>query len=272
MKKMILILAAIIFAAGCHNVNDWEYDSIPPTPPRNINTITGDNRVDIYWQRNTEPDLAGYNVYFSYSYDGTYELIGTTYDNYFVDYGARNGVTYYYAVTAFDYNNNESELSYDVVYDTPRPEGFDRALFDLHVSPSNSGYDFSDYSVVPYDGEGSDFFFEKYEGIYYLNVWEDTDIQDMGPTYDIYDISFAPTDGWVPINDGENIKYVEAIPGHTYVIWTWDNRYAKVRISAIAGDRMIFDWAYQTVEGNRQLKINRKSIDRKNLSLQRKGR
>ncbi|MCK7520206.1 MAG: hypothetical protein MZV64_22195 [Ignavibacteriales bacterium] len=43
---------------------------------------------------------------------------------------AVNGDKYYYAVAAYDYNGNESELSYDVIYSTARPEGFNQAIFD----------------------------------------------------------------------------------------------------------------------------------------------
>lgn len=79
----------------------------------------------------------------------------------------------------------------------------------------------------------------------------------MGSTKDIWDISYAPTSGWVPLYQGENVKYVEAKVGNTYVIWTWDNHYAKIRISNITPERMVFDWAYQLVEGNRELKTGR---------------
>lgn len=268
MKKLSLLLIAFITAflmIGCDELDNSRYDNIPPSPPTNIRTITGDNRVDIFWDHSPERDVAGYNVYYSYSYSGKYTLIGSTDDNYFIDDGAKNGITYYYAVTAYDYNNNESELSRDVVYDTPRPEGFNQAVFDFNISPNNSGYDFSNYRVISYNDEAADFFFENYNGTFYINVWEDTDIQDMGATQDIYEISQAPIDGWIPIKTGENIKYAEAIIGHTYVIWTWDNHYAKIRIKNITRERMVFDWAYQLVEGNRELKRNSTSIDRKNM-------
>lgn len=268
MKKLRLLLIAFITAflmIGCDELDNSRYDNIPPSPPTNIRTITGDNRVDIFWDHSPERDVAGYNVYYSYSYSGKYTLIGSTDDNYFIDDGAKNGITYYYAVTAYDYNNNESELSRDVVYDTPRPEGFNQAVFDFNISPNNSGYDFSNYRVISYNDEAADFFFENYNGTFYINVWEDTDIQDMGATQDIYEISHAPIDGWIPIKTGENIKYAEAIIGHTYVIWTWDNHYAKIRIKNITRERMVFDWAYQLVEGNRELKRNSTSIDRKNM-------
>ena len=269
MKTLRLILTgSIIFLGliltGCDHFHD-SYDTTPPSPPTNLRTVTGDNRVDIYWDKNPERDVAGYNVYYAYSYNGKYTLIGTTQNTYFVDNGASNGTTYYYAVTAFDFNGNESDLSKDVIYDTPRPEGFNQAIFDYNKVPNNAGYNFKNYLVVPYNDASADMFFENYNGQYYLDVWKDSEIQDMGQTTDIYDVSTAPTGGWVPLQTGDNIKYTKAIVGHTYVIWTNDNHYAKVRISSIISDRMIFDWAYQTVEGNRELKRGSISFDRKNM-------
>jgi len=258
MKKTRVFLAISLIGlmaifSGCNKFHHF-YDDTPPSPPRDIWTVTGDCRVDIYWEENPENDVAGYNVYYSYSYDGKYTLIGSTESTHFIDDGAQNGSTYYYAVAAYDWEGNESDLSEDVVYDTPRPEGFNQALFDYIKSPNNSGYDFSKYLVLPYDDAASDFFFEKYNGKFYLDVWDDSDLQDMGSTIDIYDINKAPQGGWIPIDAGENIKYAEAKVGHTYVIWTWDNHYAKVRIKSISSERMVFDWAYQLAEGNRELK------------------
>lgn len=256
---------ALSILGGCSDEDYNYYDNTPPAPPVNIWTVTGDNRVDIGWDHNTEPDVAGYNVYFNYTYEGEYTLIGTTTDNYFVDFEAENGVTYYYGIAAYDYDGNESELSYDVIYDTPRPEGFNQSVFDFNYYPATSGYDFSDYLVGPYNDDYSDFFFENDNGVFYLNVWDDTDIQDMGSTNDIYDISFAPTTGWVPLFEGDNVKYTEAIIGNTYVIWTWDNHFAKIRISNITDERMVFDWAYQTADDNQELKRGSVPAERKRL-------
>ena len=258
-------LIGLILLGGCTDDLYNSYDNTPPYPPENIYTITGDNRVDIGWDHNHESDVAGYNVYYNYTYEGEYTLIGSTTDNYFIDFDAVNGETYYYAVTAYDYDGNESELSYAEVYDTPRPEGFNQAVFDYTYYPETSGYDFSDYLVVAYDDMAADFFFENYSGTFYLNVWDDTDIQDMGSTYDIYDISYAPQTGWIPLIDGDNVKYTEAIEGHTYVIWTWDNHFAKIRIRTMTSERMVFDWAYQLVEGNQELKRGATAVERKQI-------
>ncbi|MFC2135895.1 hypothetical protein ACFLTH_14870 [Bacteroidota bacterium] len=258
-------LFVLAFLGGCSQEDYYYYDNTPPSPPTNIWTITGDNRIDIGWDHNYESDVAGYNIYYNYEYEGEYTRIGSTTDNYFIDWGAENGVTYYYGIAAYDYDGNESELSYDVIYDTPRPEGFNQSIFDYTFYPSTSGYDFGDYLVTAYDYLGADFFFENFNGVFYLNVWDDTDIQDMGATNDIYDISYAPLTGWVPLLDGDNVKYTEALIGHTYVVWTWDNHFAKIRITNITNERMVFDWAYQTADGNQELKRGNIPQERKRL-------
>lgn len=249
MKNIILTLAlfSLAFILNSCGVND-SYDYTPPQAPTGVQVLNGDNRVDIYWNPNRESDVAGYNVYYNYTYQGKYTLLGSTKNTHFVDDGAVNGTKYYYGVAAYDYNGNESELSYDVVYSTPRPEGFNQAIFDYINFPNSSGYSFFDYKVVPYDDQYADFFFENYQGTFYLDVWNDSDIQDMGPTNDIYDIAYAPTSGW------SSTKDVIAKAGHTYVIWTFDNHYAKIRVKNITADRIVFDWAFQLVQGETQLK------------------
>ncbi len=258
-----LVLILVVGFYGCDN-DDRYIDTTPPAPPVNVDTYVANNEVEIVWDHNREPDLAGYNIYYNYTYEGEYTLIGSVdYEvNRFVDFEVENGIRYYYAVAAYDFNGNESELSYDEVYGVPRPEGMNQSIFDYIKFPSLAGYDFSEYQVGSYNEEtddfSADFFFENYQGTFYLNVWDDTDIQNMGATNNIYDITYAPISGWVPLVQGENVKYVEVQVGHTYVIYTWDNHFAKVRISAITTERVTFDWAYQLVEGERQLKANKK--------------
>ncbi len=235
------------------------FPNSPPAPPENVRTFVGDNLVEITWDYNRENDVAGYNSYYSDSYWGEYTLIGSTEFNSYVDYEAVNGIRYYYAVAAYDFNGNESELSYDEVYGVARPEGKNQKIYDYNAFPEISGYDFSEYAVVPFDENtdqfSADMFFENFDGVLYINVWDDTDIQDMGPTNDLYEITEAPLSGWVQLNEGENVKYVEAVAGHTYIIWTWDNHFAKIRIKDLSDQRMVFDWAYQLLEGEPQLKL-----------------
>jgi hypothetical protein len=256
MKKLLFSIAVFInllFLQSC-SINDPNhhnnYDTTPPAPPAGIQVINGDNRVDLSWIKNRESDLAGYNIYYSTSYDGKYYLLGSSTTNSYIDDGASNGVLNYYAITAYDESGNESDLSKDVAYATPRPEGFNQAIFDYRKFPGTSGYSFSTYSVVAFDSSLTDFFFENYNGKCYLDVYTDTDILDAGPTNDINDIAFAPASGWSPTKD------TTAIVGHTYIIWTWDNHYAKIRINniTVTKERIVFDWAYQLVPGDIQLK------------------
>ena len=67
--------------------------------------------VTLYWDANTEPDLAGYNVYYgtsSRNYGNPIPVGNTT--SYDVD-NLVEGVTYYFAVTALDTSGNESGFS-----------------------------------------------------------------------------------------------------------------------------------------------------------------
>ena len=243
MRSIVLVLSLGLVLVSCK-----ERDTIPPGPPRGITTISLDNAVQLDWLANTEPDVAGYRIWISNSYNGTYTEIGAVNGTQFTDYGAVNGVTYYYAVSAYDFEGNEGDLSKDVVYDTPRPEGYNVQAYDVVAFPNLSGYDFSTYSIGPYDDQFTDVYVEFFNGLPYLRVWTDTDIQDMGYTRDLDEISVAPAQGW------SDSRICEAIVGHTYVVWTIDDHYAKLRVVQIGANFILFDWAYQTAPSNPELK------------------
>lgn len=258
MKPILIVLAASLIILGCDK--ELDIDTTPPLPPQGIRTTSLDNAVELQWLASQAEDVKGYNVWVSNEYDGRYTLIASVSATNLVDYGAVNGVTYYYAVSAYDFNDNESALSKEVAYDTPRPEGYGVTLSDYQTSPNAAGYDFSQYTIFVYDDLNTDFFFENSNGRFYLDVWDDSDIQDMGYTNSLDDISSAPTQGWAPS------KSTEAIVGHTYIIWTWNDHYAKVRVKEVGASLLVFDWAYQTTEKNPELRIIRPSPkERKSL-------
>lgn len=251
MKTLKILLAGIVtgLLSGCYF--DVEApDTKPPSPPSGLYAEARDNKVYLDWNHSPERDVAGYKVWVSYSYSGRYELIGTTGGNYFDDKGVRNGTTYYYAVSAYDYSNNESELSDALAFATPRPEGFGVSINDYRTRPATAGYDFSTYSVGQYNDKYTDIFYEYYNGEYYMNVWDDTDIKDMGVTNSLYEITKAPTSGWSTTKD------VILRVGRTYVVWTNDDHYAKFRVVSISSTRAVFDWSYQLQKGNPYLKRN----------------
>lgn len=243
----LILTSVMLFSAGCHPMF-FGPDFEAPDPPTGLYTATGDNFIELFWDPNREPDVAGYNIYVSSSYNGRYELIGSSETEYFYDRDARNGSVYYYAVSAYDYDDNESELSTDVAYDIPRPEGYDVVLMNSRVAASQSGYDFSKYMIVAADDQYADMVFEGVTGSLKMMVSDDTDIQDMGPTGSILDVSQAPASGWSSTHD------VPLTVGHTYVVWTWDDHYAKFRVSGLSQNRVVFDWAYQLVPSNRLMK------------------
>jgi hypothetical protein len=242
----IVCVSLLVLAGCCYEGADHE----PPAVPRGVRSITGDEEVLIVWYHNTEPDLAGYRIYRSLEASGYYYEIGETNLDYFLDYGLQNGETYYYAITAFDGNGNESELSYELVFDTPRPEGYNERIYDYTEYPDYAGWNFSAYSCVPYDHPSCDFYYgyDSYSAAYYFFVGQPNgDIQDFGYTESLDDITYAPGEGW------SSTGVVEAISGHTYIFWTADNHYAKFRVTAFGPDYVVFDWAYQVEPGNPEL-------------------
>ena len=122
MKTTIIVVAALVFVVGCKVPN--EVNTTPPFPPQGLGTISLDNAVQIDWLPSQDADIDGYNIWRNLSPSGRFVMIGTTSQTYYVDASAVNGTTYYYRVSAFDVGGNESELSPEVVHDTPRPEGY----------------------------------------------------------------------------------------------------------------------------------------------------
>ena len=128
MKHLWLMpLAALVLVAGCYD-GDRHHgvvspnDTTPPAAPRGLFSVTGDGEVFLHWQANTESDVAGYRVYKSPCSSGSscpYDLVGATTGTSFTVSGLNNGQTRYYAVAAYDRAGNESDLSYNDVYDTP---------------------------------------------------------------------------------------------------------------------------------------------------------
>ncbi len=87
-------------------------DMIAPDVPGGLNILdpwTGTELL-VNWRRNTENDLAGYNLYRSTSAQGSYDKINTELlpGTAFMDTGLEQGQTYYYRVTAVDTTGNES--------------------------------------------------------------------------------------------------------------------------------------------------------------------
>jgi hypothetical protein len=267
------LLVILLGLAGCDDGDDCVCcgaDREAPAAPRGLYSITGDGEVIVVWLANTESDLDGYRVYRSDEYDGTYYLLtsasacGDCYWVELVDDEVQNGETNFYAVTAIDHAGNESDLSGEYVWDTPRPDGdaeitnaldpdgYEEAGFDLHTARAVAADDSRADFFYTHDEAGGGFLFAGNE---HSGVRDLTEIQDLGYTADFDEISFAPENledpgdvGWSPTGSAEPIR------NHTYVLLTSDDHYAKIRVTEVTPRRVEFEWAFQLVPGNRQLK------------------
>jgi len=257
-RRALVLLATAIAIGGCHDDPVAVGDVTPPAAPRGFYSVTGDHTVYLNWLGNTESDVAGYNVRVSDCANGPacpYNLVGSTTSNSFTVTGLPNGVRKYFAIEAYDYAGNISDLTYEDVNDTPRPEGFAQALNNYLEASPGSGWDFSAFATRTHDDPSADMFFGDNGSVTLMFVPDlSTDIQDAGYTASLDDVDFSPTTGWASSGS------VELIQGHSYIVWTRDDHYAKFRVTDIvpAGPstpkRVIFDWAYQVATGNRELR------------------
>jgi hypothetical protein len=258
MKKFwIAPIAALVLLAGCQDDQTVivPTDATPPAAPRGLVSVTGDGQVLLDWLPNTEPDVAGYRIYIGTCPDGPscpYDRVGATTGTSFTVSGLTNGTTRYYAVAAYDRAGNESPLSYENIFDTPRPEGFGQVLTDATAGPATAGYDFSAFRSRPWDDPLTDVYFSSSGSMRMIAPFADTQVQDAGYASTLDAVDFAPTAGWSPTGT------VELIAGHCYVVQISQSstvrNYAKFRVISVSPGSVVFDWAYQTAVNNRELK------------------
>ncbi|MBI5268036.1 MAG: hypothetical protein HY851_12480 [candidate division Zixibacteria bacterium] len=261
MKKIVIAVVSLLFGLallGCED-NAQTFNQVPPAP-QGVFSVTGDRSVEIVWNGVYDRDVSYYAVYRSNQATTGYAEIGrvTSLDNpnldliiynYF-DNTVSNGTTYYYAVSAVDRAGQESSLSAEEVFDTPRPEGM-TALYSYYVDSSRAGFDLAGVAArVPWPSLSADVWIDDAGGAFYINAADTlTDLQDLGFTQNFEEIGYSPDSGW------SEVGYFELIAGHTYVIWTRDNHFAKMRVESINGltGQVVFQWAYQTDTGNPEL-------------------
>lgn len=114
------------FRVTAHTHNPWEFedsepmdgysvDNLRPGVPGGLTASVDENNIVLGWLPNTEEDLNYYAVYRGLIPDfepgETYDF---TIDTSYVDGAVDPGVTYYYRVTATDFNGNQSDYSEEV--------------------------------------------------------------------------------------------------------------------------------------------------------------
>jgi hypothetical protein len=250
MARTWILALGLAFAAltlGCHERDRVIAVDAAPHRVDGVRSITGDGEVTIDWRENQESDIAFYKVYRNDAPTGTFTLVGETNSPPFVDHSVSNGVTYYYAVSAVDDAGQESaELSYEDVFDTPRPEGTNLNLTNANTNDALSGLDFSDRSRQASGNIQTDVYYAASGSSYLIYAVGGTLIQDAGYIA-LRDVDFGPPAGWS--TDG----IVEAIVGHSYIVLTAENHYAKFEVVSRDANGMTIDWAYQVDVGNPEL-------------------
>ena len=93
-----------------------ELATMPLSSPLNLTATGGIGTIELNWNDNSEPTLAGYNIY-RRSFIGSYEKINNDpiLSSAYVDTNVLNGFSYYYSVSAVDSLGNESDLSGEVL-------------------------------------------------------------------------------------------------------------------------------------------------------------
>ncbi len=94
-------------------------DTFPPAAPVGLRAIPAPGSIELSWEGNSEPDLAGYHVYRAPP-GGSWENIAAANLPGFSDRGVEKGKTYRYAVTAVDRSGNESPRSAEVSSTLPQ--------------------------------------------------------------------------------------------------------------------------------------------------------
>lgn len=252
-----LLVAMVLGLGACRGDRLW-YDEPRLPAPSGVFSVTGDGSVELYWNPVQDADLASYRIYRSLHAGGPYAAIGTSIDEYYRDSQVSNGITYYYAVTARDWDGRESELSYETVHDTPRPAG----RITVYDEDELAGVDFSGFyqhMVIPWDDPYADMYL-FWDGDRYamqstdVLVGEDvygTDLQSAGWVESLDEIDWAPEGGWT-LDEADVVRLYE---GHAYLVWTWDNHFAKFRVRELGEDFVVIDWAFQVDEGNPELAV-----------------
>lgn len=88
-------------------------DLYPPAAPVNLLAYAVGDSIRLQWDKNTESDMHGYNLYRSNTPGGTYKMLNAEIltESAYKDIAVSRCTPYYYVVTAIDNSGNESDPS-----------------------------------------------------------------------------------------------------------------------------------------------------------------
>ncbi len=215
-----------------------------------------------------------YRIY-SASYDldnglcGTDWLLeGTTVSPEFLASAMANGVPRCFGVSGVSREGYESIWS-PLREDTPRPDARNTLVFAYDENRPESGFRF--WNDANSDGRGqavelgqvedgdrTDIDFWVYRNPSDSTLWlvpefsgTQMRLYSTTPLDDLTSIDFAPESGY-------SRNMIQAVPGYGYVFEIVEGstlRYGALRVTQVGRDYVIFDWSFQTDQGNPELQV-----------------
>ena len=180
-----------------------------PAPPEGLMITVADSIVTLNWTANTEPDLAGYQVYYGQNEGGPYDGTGAAEGDSPIDVGdvttatvsglPVDSATYYFVVTAYD--------------DEVPPDGPNESYFSNEVSNNNAPQTPTNQS--PADGAEdvaliptfeADAFFDTDGDGHAASQWQ-VDVEGGGTVYDSGEDTVNLTSITLPIALGTDETY-----------------------------------------------------------------
>ncbi len=243
------LVAVVATLPACDNNDGGTNGGRRPNPPQNLASFTGDGEVILVWDPPTgDVEANSFNVYAFIPETGDFQVIGVTTSTAFLDNDVVNGQTYRYRVTALDNHNDESDFS-DETFDTPRPDDFNVLLTSVQADPAQSAFDLTTARVVDASSTSATFRFEEIAGAFRIVPTNGAEVQDVGFVDALGDVNFAPESGYFP-------EAQQAFVGDAYIFRIprgSERFFGVIRVSHLAPGILVFDWAFQTDEGNREL-------------------
>ena len=123
-------------SANSSQVSATPNDTTPPSAPTGLAATAGNGQVDLDWNDNNEPDIAGYDVYRSTTSGSGYAKVNAALvtNSAYTDTGVSNGTTYFYVVQAIDDASNASPDSAEV---SATPAEGPAAPTTVSITPDN---------------------------------------------------------------------------------------------------------------------------------------